>query len=41
MAMKYPKKVKRLVTMGTNIFIDNSAAQSWGADTILAALVDR
>lgn len=24
MAMKYPKKVKRLVTMGANVFIDNS-----------------
>lgn len=25
MAMKYPKKVKRLITMGANIFIDKSA----------------
>lgn len=29
MAMKYPKKVKRLVTMGANVFIDNSVVDKW------------
>jgi len=29
MAMKYPKKVKRLVTMGANIFIDHSVVDNW------------
>lgn len=29
MAMKYPKKVKRLVTMGANVFIDNSVVEKW------------
>ena len=29
MAMKYPKKVKRLVTMGANVFIDNSVVKKW------------
>ncbi len=29
MAMKYPKKVKRLVTMGANVFIDKSVVGNW------------
>ena len=29
MAMKYPNKVKQLVTMGANIFIDNSVVEKW------------
>jgi pimeloyl-ACP methyl ester carboxylesterase len=29
MAMKYPKKVKRLVTMGANVFIDKSVVEKW------------
>jgi pimeloyl-ACP methyl ester carboxylesterase len=29
MAMKYPKKVKRLVTMGANIFVDTSVVDEW------------
>lgn len=29
MAMKYPKKVKRLITMGANVFIDNSVVDKW------------
>jgi pimeloyl-ACP methyl ester carboxylesterase len=29
MAMKYPKKVKRLVTMGAIVFIDNSVVDEW------------
>ena len=29
MAMKYPKKVKRLITMGANVFIDNSVVEKW------------
>jgi len=29
MAMKYPKKVKRLVTMGANVFIDKSVVAKW------------
>lgn len=45
-AMKYPQKVKRLVTMGANVFIDHSVVDKWvfkilnkelkeiGADTI-------
>lgn len=27
--MKYPKKVKRLITMGANVFIDNSVVDKW------------
>ena len=29
MAMKYPKKVKRLVTMGANVFIDKTVVDKW------------
>lgn len=29
MAMKYPTKVKKLVTMGANVFIDNSVVDKW------------
>lgn len=29
MAMKYPAKVKKVVAMGANIFIDNSVVESW------------
>lgn len=29
MAMKYPKKVKRLVTMGANVFIDKTVVEKW------------
>ena len=29
MAMKYPKKVKKLVTMGANVFIDNTVVAKW------------
>ena len=29
MAMKYPKKVKRLVTMGANVFIDKTVVDRW------------
>lgn len=29
MAMKYPAKVKRLVTMGANVFIDHSVVEKW------------
>lgn len=29
MAMKYPRKVKKLVTMGANIFIDKSVVAKW------------
>ncbi len=29
MAMKYPKKVKKLVTMGANIFIDKTVVGKW------------
>lgn len=29
MAMQYPKKVKRLVTMGANVFIDNTVVKKW------------
>jgi pimeloyl-ACP methyl ester carboxylesterase len=29
MAMKYPKKVKKLVSMGANVFIDDSVVESW------------
>ncbi len=29
MAMKYPKKVKKLVTMGANVFIDDSVVENW------------
>lgn len=29
MAMKYPGKVKKLVTMGANVFIDNSVVDKW------------
>jgi pimeloyl-ACP methyl ester carboxylesterase len=29
MAMKYPAKVKKLITMGANVFIDNTVVESW------------
>lgn len=29
MAMKYPAKVKKLVTMGANVFIDNTVVAKW------------
>lgn len=29
MAMKYPAKVKKLVTMGANVFIDNTVVDKW------------
>ncbi len=29
MAMKYPKKVRKLVTMGANVFIDHSVVRNW------------
>jgi pimeloyl-ACP methyl ester carboxylesterase len=29
MAMKYPRKVKKLVTMGANVFINNSVVEKW------------
>ncbi len=29
MAMQYPKKVKRLITMGANVFIDNTVVKKW------------
>lgn len=29
MAMKYPQKVKRLVTMGANVFIDKTVVDKW------------
>ena len=29
MAMKYPNKVKRLITMGANVFIDNTVVDKW------------
>jgi len=29
MAMKYPDKVKKLVTMGANVFIDNTVVDKW------------
>ncbi len=29
MAMKYPNKVKKLVTMGANVFIDNTVVDKW------------
>ena len=29
MAMKYPKKVKKLVTMGANVFIDKTVVDKW------------
>jgi pimeloyl-ACP methyl ester carboxylesterase len=29
MAMKYPRKVKKLVTMGANVFIDNTVVEKW------------
>jgi len=29
MAMKYPSKVKRLVTMGANVFIDKTVVEKW------------
>jgi pimeloyl-ACP methyl ester carboxylesterase len=28
-AMKYPRKVKKLVTMGANVFIDNTVVDKW------------
>src|SRR5678816_653711 len=34
MAMKYPSKVKRLVTMGANVFIDNSVVEKWVFKTL-------
>ncbi len=30
MAMKYPAKVKRMVTMGANVFIDNTVVDAIG-----------
>jgi pimeloyl-ACP methyl ester carboxylesterase len=29
MAMKYPGKVKKLITMGANVFIDNTVVEKW------------
>lgn len=29
MAMKYPARVKKLVTMGANVFIDNTVVEKW------------
>src|SRR6185436_1102382 len=29
MAMKYPSKVKKLVTMGANVFINNEVVEKW------------
>lgn len=29
MAMKYPNKVKKLITMGANVFIDNTVVENW------------
>ena len=29
MAMKYPQRVKKLVTMGANVFIDNTVVDEW------------
>lgn len=34
MAMKYPKKVKRLVTMGANVFIDTTVVAPWVFDVV-------
>lgn len=34
MAMKYPKKVKRLITMGAVIFIDNTVVDKWVFKTL-------
>lgn len=38
MAMKYPKKVKRLITMGSNVFINNTVIDERTIDTLTAQL---
>lgn len=40
MAMKYPKKVKRLITMGANIFIDKSVVEKWVFKELNKQIVD-
>jgi len=34
MAMKYPKKVKKLITMGAVVFIDNTVVDKWVFKTL-------